>query len=242
MDENREQDKESIKQGFLKGAKAGIPIFLGYMPLGFAYGVLAVKNGISPFWAVAMSTLVFAGAGQFIVAGMLGAGASVFSACIANMMVNLRHILMSAALAPFFKPLSRAGRLLLALYQTDEIFAVTISDLRKGEKPRLFRLWCFAVVAQSGWIIGTAIGVFSGGMVTDVRPLGLDYALTAMFIALLVPMLADKLQLIAGCSAVLLSLAFNMMGFGRWNVIMATVCGATFGLFLYECSKRTGGA
>ena len=126
---------KSIKiQRFLAGAKMGLPIMIGYMPLGFAYGVLAVKNGISAPWAIAMSTFVFAGAGQFIAAGMIGLGASAFSVIIANAMVNLRHILMSAALVHPWRSLPVFWKNILSLFQTDEIFAVNISSAKAGEE------------------------------------------------------------------------------------------------------------
>ncbi|MBO4317368.1 MAG: AzlC family ABC transporter permease [Mailhella sp.] len=232
MAEAQNDSPRSGAASALAGAKLGLPIMLGYLPLGFAYGVLAVKSGIPPFWAILMSTVVFAGAGQFIVAGMLGAGASVLSSVIANFMVNMRHILMSAALAPHMKPFARWARTVLSLFQTDEIFALTIHLFKSGDAPGALKLFCLAVTAQSGWIIGTAAGAFSGGMVADVKPLGLDFALTAMFIALLIPMCFDRIQLIAALSGIVFSLAFNMLGFGRWSVIMATICAATIGLFL----------
>ena len=98
----------------LTGIRLGLPILIGYVPLGIAYGVLAVKNGIPAMWAVAMSVFVFAGAGQFIAAGMIGGGASIPAVALANLMVNLRHILMSAALTyslcrPPCAPCTRPG-------------------------------------------------------------------------------------------------------------------------------------
>ena len=88
---------------FYAGLKLGLPIMIGYIPLGFAFGVLAVKSGISAFWATMLSIFVFAGAGQFIAASMLGAGASILSIGAANFLVNLRHVLMSAALVTPWK-------------------------------------------------------------------------------------------------------------------------------------------
>ena len=91
----------------LTGVQRGYPIFLGYVPLGFAYGVLAVQNGIPAVYAVLFSLLVYAGAGQFIAVGMWGAGASVFSIVFTTFVINLRHVLMSAAVAPWFAPFTR---------------------------------------------------------------------------------------------------------------------------------------
>lgn len=222
----------SSHEEILRGIRLAIPIVLGYLPLGFAYGVLAVKSGIPPLWVVAMSLLVFAGAGQLIAASMIGMGASVFSIVIATLMVNLRHILMSAALAGSVKPLSRTLRTLFALEVTDEVFAVHSTDFRHGAACNASRLFACNMTAHMGWIVGTATGVFSGGFVADVRPLGLDFALPAMFLGLLLPLCWERLHLLVAVAAALLSLCFHLLGAGRWSVIMATILAATLGLWL----------
>ncbi len=218
----------------LTGVKMGIPIFVGYLPLGFAYGVLAVKSDIGAWWAVAMSLFVFAGAGQFIAAGMIGAGASVMSIVIATFMVNLRHILMSAALIAPWRPLSTFWKHFLAFFQTDEVFASNISYAKAGGEVSVSQVLSCGLVAHAGWILGTAIGAFSGNLVTDVRPFGLDFALPSMFIALLVPLCYDRLSLLVAVLSALASLFFISLGLGRWSIILATVLGASLGLYLSQ--------
>ncbi len=216
----------------LTGIRLGLPILLGYVPLGIAYGVLAVKNGIPAIWAVTMSVFVFAGAGQFIAAGMIGGGASILAISLANLMVNLRHILMSAALTPYTQPLPPVVRTLYAAGVTDELFAVQMADFRGGAPCSGWRLFACNLTAQSGWVIGTALGGLSGSFVADVKPYGLDFALPAMFLALLLPLCGDRLQLVTALAAALLSLLFTMAGAGRGSIILATVAAATVGLFL----------
>lgn len=216
----------------LTGMRMGLPILLGYVPLGIAYGVLAVKNGVPPLWAVAMSTLVFAGAGQFIAAGMIGGGASILAISLANLMVNLRHILMSAALTPYVQALPPTVRSMYAAGVTDELFAVQMADFRGGAPCSGWRLFACNMTAQSGWILGTALGGISGSFVADVKPYGLDFALPAMFLALLLPLCGDRLQLATALTAALLSLLFTMAGAGRGSIILATVAAATVGLAL----------
>ncbi len=216
----------------LTGIRLGLPILIGYVPLGIAYGVLAVKNGIPAMWAVAMSVFVFAGAGQFIAAGMIGGGASIPAVALANLMVNLRHILMSAALTPYVQPLPPAVRSLYAAGVTDELFAVQMADFRGGAPCSGWRLFACNLTAQSGWVIGTALGGLSGSFITDIKPYGLDFALPAMFLALLLPLCGERLQLATALTAALLSLLFTMAGTGRGSIILATVAAASVGLFL----------
>ncbi len=217
----------------MTGVKMGLPIMIGYLPLGFAYGVVAVKNGVPAPWAIAMSLFVFGGAVQFIAAGMIGAGASLFSIIIATCMVNLRHILMSAALVTPWKPISTFWKSFLSFFQTDEVFAANISYAKAGGIVNISQVMGCSFVAHSGWIIGTALGAFSGDLVTDVRPLGLDFALPSMFIALLVPFCFERISLFVAVISALLALVFVYYGFGRWSIIMATVLAASLGLFLH---------
>jgi 4-azaleucine resistance transporter AzlC len=117
-----------IKELGLKQASAAAwPICLGYFPIGLALGVLAQKAGL-PWWAVLMmSVLVFAGSSQFICVAMLTINASIPAIIFTTLIVNLRHALMSSALAVYLPGVSRR---FLALYSygiTDESFAVNIS-------------------------------------------------------------------------------------------------------------------
>ena len=115
-----------------EGLRRALPIVLGYLPVGFAFGVLAVKNNIPPSLAVAMSVLMFSGSGQFVFAGMWGAGASALSIIAAVFIVNLRYLLQSAAESPWLAGLPRAQRFLLGLGLTDETDPVPIErDLMK---------------------------------------------------------------------------------------------------------------
>lgn len=222
----------SRKESFYNGFRLGFPIMLGYMPLGFAFGVVAVKNGISPFWAVTLSALVFAGAGQFIAASMLGAGASILSIAVANLLVNLRHVLMSAALVTPWKHLSFSWKMFLSFYQTDEIFAANISYYKAGKEVTVAQVLTLGFVAHSGWIIGTFIGALSGEQITNVEIYGLDFALPAMFTALLIPLIVDRIQIIVCLVGAISSLFFMELGFDRWSIIIATLISATIGLYL----------
>lgn len=217
----------------LSGMRQALPIVLGYVPVAFAFGVLARKTGMPASGAVCMSLMVFAGSAQLISVSLLAGGASPATVVLTTFVVNLRHLLMSAALAPALRRWPRALQALFAFQLTDETFALHVSRLpsvpgdARPEPPRAETL-ALNMTAQSAWVIGTIIGVFGSELVADVRPLGLDYALPAMFIALLLPYCRKARRfalaaVLAGVLSVLLALA----GAGQWNVIIATVCAAT---------------
>lgn len=215
-----------------EGIRRGLPICLGYIPVGFAFGILAVKNGIPPSLVVALAILMFSGSGQFVFAGMWGGGANILSIGAAVGIINLRYLLMSAAEAPWLKKTSRIKRFLLGLGITDENFVVNITPLQQGIKLNLTTIFVCNSLTHISWIFGCALGAFCGNLVDDARLLGLDYAITAMFIALLIPQCSSRLHLLVAIFSCALSIALKASGLGQWNIALATICGATLGLIL----------
>jgi len=217
-----------LMQGIGEGVRRAFPIVLGYVPVGFAFGVLALKSGIPAWGALAMSLFVFAGSGQLIAVGLIGGGAPLASVVLTTFVVNLRHLLMSAALAPRLRDWGLLRQALFSAEMTDETFAVHVSTLRgEADDPSRAAVFACNVTAHAAWVGGSALGVFCSTLVADVRPLGLDYALAAMFIALLLPQCRSRAHLFAALVAGACSVGFALSGAGRWNVMLATVCAAT---------------
>jgi len=208
--------------------KQALPIILGYLPVGFAYGVLARKSGISIDNTVIMSLIVFAGSAQFIAVGLIASGASALSVIITTFIVNLRHMLMSAALSPYLKKWSKLEIAGFTFQLTDESFAVHSTRFANGDTHKS-DTFLINSIAQLAWVGGTVLGIFSSTLISDVKPMGLDYALPAMFIALLIFQIKDKSHVIVGLITGLLSTALALGGAGQWNVIIATLIGATLG-------------
>ncbi|GKT08177.1 AzlC family ABC transporter permease [Desulforhabdus sp. TSK] len=216
-----------------EGVKAGWPICLGYAPIGLAFGVLAQKAGLGVLEIGLMSLLVFAGSAQFIAVSMMVSGASPVSIILTTFIVNLRHVLMSSSLAVFLRGVDRRLLSLFAYGVTDESFAVNMTRFREGE-------WstCSALVVNHisnlAWIACTMLGGY-GGHFIPAGSFGIDYALVAMFLCLLVFQLRGRIYgitaLLAGLFAVMLSLWIP----GNAYVIIASLMAATAGFML----KRT---
>jgi 4-azaleucine resistance transporter AzlC len=204
---------------------------MGYIPIGFAYGVLAQQAGLNLFNTLAMSVMVYAGSSQLIATGLFAAGIPAWSIIATTFVVNLRHLLFSAALSPYLKGW-RKGELAAFAYElTDESFALHSAGFAEGIPPKA-EIFAVNVTAQISWILGGALGAVVGGWITDVKPLALDYTLPAMFIGLLVMQIKERREVIVAALAGLLAVALSLTGFGRWSVIVATVLGATFGVLL----------
>ena len=165
--------------------------------------------------------------------GLWGMGASVFSIVFTTLVVNLRHVLMSAAVAPWFAPFTRIQQFIIGWGLTDEVFATHSMAMAKGEEARLPSVYAVNFTAHSGWVLGTFIGAVAGDFLPDPKLFGLDYALPAMFLALLVPQCKDHVYTAAAILSALLSVILALCGIGRWNVIVASVVTSTLGaLFL----------
>jgi 4-azaleucine resistance transporter AzlC len=221
---------------FREGAKAAWPICLGYFPIGLALGVLAQQAGL-PWWAMLlMSVMVFAGSAQFICVAMLAAAASTPAIILTTFVVNLRHVLMSSALAVY---LSGVSRRFLALYSygvTDESFAVNMTRFRDGGWDR-WRALLVNQLANAVWIIATVSGVLVGQFVPQ-GAFGIDYALTGMFICLLVFQLQGRIYILTGILAALISVAWYVLIPGDSYIVGASMTAATCGYFLKRRYRR----
>lgn len=221
----------------LEGLQRALPIMLGYVPVSFAFGVLAVKNGFPPYLAIAMSVFLYAGSGQFVAASLCGAGVGVLSVTISIFVVNLRHLLMSAALAPHLTPLSKLQKFIFGYEMTDETFGVHSTAFQRGWQLSLPTLFICNHTAHASWVFGTILGAYCGGLIQDVKPMGLDYALTAMFLALLVPQCHSRLHVLTAIFSTMLCVAFKALGMTQWNVVLAAVLGAVFGVLLMRIGQ-----
>ena len=233
MDNTRQIDYRVTARS---GAKAAWPICLGYIPIGLALGVLAQQAGI-PWWAVAMmSLLVFAGSAQFICVAMLAAGASALSIIATTFVINFRHTLMSSALAVHLAGVSRKFLALFSYGITDESFAVNLSHFRAGQWNR----WQALVVNQLAnltWFVATISGTLLGQFVPQ-GAFGIDYALTAMFICLLVFQLQGRIYLLTALFAAVLSVAWQLCFPGDSYIVGAATCAATLGFLLQRRHRK----
>jgi 4-azaleucine resistance transporter AzlC len=209
----------------VRGARLGLPVFLGYVPIGAAFGLAATAAGFSVGQATACSALVLAGAGQFIGLAAI-AGGNLAAALIATGVVNLRYVLFSATMAPHLSETPRWQQGLLAFTLTDETFAINIADAREGKADRYSMLGVGAV-SWVGWTLGTLAGALAGSAIGDPSKWGVEFAMPAMFTALLVGQLTGRREIIAAALAAVAALALSTVLPGQWPVVVAAVVAAT---------------
>jgi 4-azaleucine resistance transporter AzlC len=222
--------------GWLRGVSRAIPITLGYIPIGFAYGVLAQKAGLSTFNTLAMSIFVYAGSSQLIAVGLFATQAAPLSIILTTLIVNLRHMLMASALAPHLHSWKKPALTAFAYEITDETFALHAIEFPKGP-PDLRETLALNLTAQASWVFGSWLGLVAGGLITNVESFALDFALPAMFIALLMMQLKDRRQLAVAISTGIMAVFLLLAGLSQWYVIVATIMGASFGVVLEQWNK-----
>jgi branched chain amino acid efflux pump len=213
---------------FREGVKDALPVILGYLPVGMAFGLLARNAGLTPSETGLMSLLVYAGASQFLAIEMIYKGMTWPPIVLATLFINLRHFLMSSNLSLYLK--NTRLRLLgfLSAELTDESFAVATSNLPKvkNNPPYLFGL---QITSHLAWVIGSIGGALFGPLI-KISEYGLPFALPSLFICLLVFQLKSVrhfgIMVVAGVS----SLFFKWALQGNWYILLAALLAGGIGV------------
>lgn len=220
------------------GVRDEAPILVGVVPFGMIYGVLALQAGLGVAEAQAMSSVLFAGSAQFISVQLFGAQAPVGVVVLTAFVVNLRHALYSASVAPRVKGLRLGWKALLSYLLTDEAYAVAITRYNRApESPDAH--WYFlgaGLALWTSWQASTAVGILLGAQV----PAGwsLDFTLALTFIALLIPNLRDRPALAAALTAGVLAIVARALPY-RLGLLTAAFGGIGAGVLVeWLAAKR----
>lgn len=229
----------TLRQQVTRGAELGIPVFLGYVPVGMAFGVLARTAGFEVWQAIACSLAAFAGAGQFIGLSVLTSGGGAGPALAATAVVNLRYVLFSTTLSPHVRSVRQPQLSWLAYSLTDETFAINIADARAGRATPA-SMGSVGAVSLSGWVLGTLVGAIGANWIGDPSRWGVEFAMPAMFSALFVALAEDRRHVIVGLGAAALALALPALATlgidvpGSWTIVVASMLAATVASVVYR--------
>ena len=229
---------------FLSGVRDILSILPGVLPFGMIYGVSALAAGIPAIIAQAMSFIVFAGASQFVIAQLVAVGTPPIVIVLTAFIINVRHALYSASVAPFVKKLPVRWKWLLAYLLTDEAYAVTITHYRKvaheeleeqkEQKNNAYKHWYFfgsGLALWTTWQVSTAFGIFLGTQLPSSW--SLDFASTITFIALVVPAIKDRASLGAALTAGIVAVLAVALPF-KLSIAVATIIGIAVGLAIEQ--------
>jgi 4-azaleucine resistance transporter AzlC len=227
----------TLRSEFLHGIRDELPILIGVLPFGMIYAVSALSAGIATSSAQAMSSIVFAGSAQFVIAQLIAAGTPSPVVILTAFIVNIRHMLYSASVATYTRKLHPLWRWLLAYLLTDEAYAVAISHYQKAGDD-VQKHWYFlgaGLALWTTWQLSTAAGIFLGGHIP--ASWSLDFAATLTFIALVVPALKDKASTAAALTAALTALLAVALPL-KLGIALAALVGIAVGLTLEMKKNR----
>jgi 4-azaleucine resistance transporter AzlC len=236
---NKIKENLDIKsvEDFKLGFRQGIPVMMGYIPVSFTFGLLAVQGGIDIWIAVLISMTNLTSAGQFAGINLIIAGAPMVEISVAMLVINIRYMLMSLSLSqklPSFVSLFKRSAIAFGI--TDEIFAIASLEKRVITFPYMMGL---VVAPYWGWAFGTLLGGLSTSLLPPLLQNSMGIALYAMFIALLVPAAKhSKAALAVILIAAFTSSAFKWMPVlnqisSGWSIIISAVFASAVGALLY---------
>lgn len=233
-----------IQKLMKKGMVASIPMIVGGIPFGILFGSLAMSNGLSPWFAIAMSSLVFAGSAQFVALGLIFIDAPLWVIVSTTFIVNLRHILYAADMVKFIKHLPLKWRMLIGFGLIDESYAAVRPlygsqqiNVENGHYAFLGSFLSFYLM----WQISTLIGVVAGELIPGMSEWGLEFAMVATFIGIITPYLkSTQLKSVAPywvalCGASFTSLVLNGLP-NNLGLLFAALVGVAMG---FIATKQT---
>ncbi len=232
---------EKQLQPFMKGFIITLPLGISVFIYGIVFGVLSQKAGLSFFATLCMSCFIFAGASQITAVQMMSGGGNPFTVIFTVFIINLRHFLMAASLAPSLKNEPIRFKLASAYFLTDESYAVTYSYFRDHSRTSapsaLFFLGC-GLNIYLFWFIATLSGFLFGNVLPDQIKYVLDFAFAATFIGMLIPLICDFPTIVS----TIVSAAVSIWGYlslpGKWYIIIA-VFTASFSGYLADLIQKS---
>jgi 4-azaleucine resistance transporter AzlC len=209
------------KTGFVDGVRAVSPLLLAVIPFGLVLGVTAAASLVGGGLGIATSFIIFAGAAQLVTVQLLDAGTSLVVVIVTALVVNVRHLMYSAAMAPHFSEFPRRTRLVLPYLLTDQAFAVSLLRYETATDPT-YKRWFFTgagFALWTSWQVATIVGVALGAQIPE--SLGLEFAIPLVFLVLLIPVVQTRPGLVAAVVGGLVAVAASGAPYGLGLVIGA---------------------
>lgn len=166
---------------FSMALKAASPVMAGYLVLSLGFGLLLRTQGYGPLWALAMSTVIYAGSMQFLAIDLIAGGAGLLTAALTTLLVNARHLFYGLSMIEEYRGAGRRKPYLIYAL-SDETYSLVChppTELTGEEKTRFY--FYVTLLDQSSWVIGSVLGGVLGGLLR-FNSEGLDFALTALFV------------------------------------------------------------
>ena len=222
---------------FYYGIRDELPFQLGVVPFGLIFGMLGIASGLTPLQTILMSSIIFGGASQVVFAQLWATGTPPIFISTSVSVINLRHVLYSASVAPYLQKLPLRWRISLAYLLTDEAYAVSIKHFSEYPKNpfKHFYLLGAGLVLWSFWQTSTIIGVFAS--TTIPKELSLEFAIPLTFIAIVTPMIRTRPDLSACITSGVLALVGQELP-SNSGLILASIGGVMVGWLVQRLNQK----
>lgn len=228
-------DFQTVQQAIV----AIFPLSLAVVPWGVLCGSLAINVGLTPLQAQLMSLLVFAGAAQLAALTIMAASGSLSSMFSSTFVISSRHLLYSAVFREHVRKSSFGLRCSIAFFLTDEMFAVTCAYIVKNKRFSPVYALSSGITFYVIWNISTFAGIVVGQHIPNLEHLGLEFAIAATFIAIVIPLIKNRSTMVSvvtsGLSAIILSIFME-----EYALIMATFIGMFCGYLTKDKESING--
>lgn len=229
---------------FSLGIKKTMPFMIGVIPFGLAYGIMASQAGLSLFEIIFMSLVVFAGSAQFMAVGMIQEGIGIIFIVISTLLINLRHLLMGLSLTPYLNKLKSKWLCLLAFGMVDESYASTISHYQNDSTDQADPYFMLGSAAGMyiSWVVCSTVGALIGHLIKDPLSWGLDFAMPATFLSIIIPQIKSLQIFIVFVVSGVCAVAGYLLIPGKWYIILATVIATIIGTILETAAEKSRAA
>jgi predicted branched-subunit amino acid permease len=207
---------------------------------GFVFGLSAAQRGhYSLIEAIAMSTLLFAGAAQFAGVSLVASGTPWPAIVLLTGLLNIRHLLYAAALAPWFQSVPRVKRVVAAHLLTDEAFALSLAHFRRLGRLDLGGYWMAGIISTFiPWNLATIAGFLGGQLIESPEKYGIDVVFPAAMAGLAVGLVTGRREIVAITAGIAISLIVALAWDPRIAVVVGGLLGPLAGLALPSTADR----
>ncbi|MCG6224274.1 AzlC family ABC transporter permease [Vibrio antiquarius] len=235
MDHTLSLQEESKAALFWQGTLAMMPLSIAVLPWGLLAGSFAIDTGLHPLEGQALSAILFAGSAQLVAMGMIKSGAGLVTMLLTTFFITSRHFLYSVSMRSKIAPLPLTWRLSLGFLLTDELFAIV-----GHHSDKQFNRW-YALGAGLSfylfWNIATLTGIIAGSLIPELNEMGLEFAVAATFIAIVVPTIKNMAVLASVVVALLSSVALTYYQV-EGSLMISSILAMLTGYFVEQVQEK----
>lgn len=225
------------KKVIFRGASAIMPLFIGDFPFSFIVGALSVSAGMSVWQSTAWSAIVIAGSAQMLALNMLKTGATLGVIIFTTLIINLRHVLYSASISGTVREASFFKKCFMSYALTDEVYATTVKEMEGNKKEKYLFYGSAMITFWAIWVLADFLGALVGASFPHIEKYGLDFAMVAAFIAIVVPQIKSQACTVAAVVAAVSGVLLVVLPYSL-GIVVASVLGVLAGLCVDLAEER----